>query len=253
MSEIKQVLKQILVDVPNVHWESDSSYTPIIPTSRTQIAGLIDHTYLKATATTVDIKRVCQEAVENGFATVCVNTRWIQLVQECLNESTVKPIAVVGFPLGAQATDVKVLEAEWAVQNGAKEVDMVIAIGDLIEGNYERVFSDIQSVVQSAKCPVKVILETCYLSRDEIIAGSLLSKAAGAAFVKTSTGFASAGAKESDVELIRSVVGNSVGVKASGGIKSIADLLTMVRAGATRIGASSGVQILQGSFVDDSY
>ena len=181
MSEIIQVLKQILVDIPNVQWESDSSFTPVIPTTPTQIAGLIDHTYLKATATTVDIKRVCKEAIENGFATVCVNTRWIGLVQECLNESTVKPIAVVGFPLGAQATDVKVRETEWAVQNGAEEVDMVIAIGNLIEGQYKVVFSDIQSVVQSAKCPVKVILETCYLSRNQIIAGSLVSKAAGAA------------------------------------------------------------------------
>jgi deoxyribose-phosphate aldolase len=225
-----------------------------IPTPVTQpvksLAAVIDHTLLKADATSNDIIHACHEAIENSFATVCVNSRFIPLVTKTLGGSAVKPIAVVGFPLGAASSSAKAFEAYEAVREGAREIDMVIAIGALKEKDYDLVLSDIQEVVKACaeaaeNIPVKVILETGLLSREEKIAACLLAKKAGAAFVKTSTGFASGGATTQDVLLMRKVVGSEMGVKASGGIRTREDALKMIEAGANRIGASASVAIVK--------
>ncbi len=211
------------------------------------IARLIDHTLLKPTSTRKDIERVCAEARQYGFASVCLNTTWIPLAVRLLQGSGVMPICVVGFPLGAAATQAKAAETRLAVEAGAAEIDMVINIGTLKGGDYDSVLDDIRQVVAAAQGrPVKVILETAMLSREEKIAGSALSKAAGASFVKTSTGFGGGGATVEDVALIRAVVGKEMGIKASGGVGSAADVAAMVRAGATRVGASASVAIVTG-------
>lgn len=206
---------------------------------------MIDHTLLKAEATDSDIRRHCEEAAQYRFATVCINPTWIKLAADLLRDSPVKPITVVGFPLGASTSESKAHEAWNAIQNGAQEIDMVLNIGALKGRQYDRVLADIQAVVEaSSPLPVKVILETASLTQDEKIAACLLSKAAGAAFVKTSTGFGRGGATTEDIALMRRIAGRDMGVKASGGIRTREDALKMIEAGASRVGASASVAIV---------
>lgn len=213
----------------------------------TGIARTIDHTLLKPTATRADIVKVCEEARRYTFASVCVNSTWIALVARLLAGSPVMPICVVGFPLGAMATRSKAQETREAVADGADEIDMVINIGLLRSGDHDGVFDDIRAVVEAASGkPVKVILETTMLEREEKIAACAISKAAGAAFVKTSTGFGGGGATVEDIMLMRSVVGPTMGVKASGGVRTADDARKMLAAGATRLGASASVAIVTG-------
>lgn len=213
--------------------------------SFSDLASLIDHTLLKPEATREDITRVCAEAREHGFATVCVNSSWIPLVSEHLRGSRSLPIAVVGFPLGAASTAAKAFEAREAVREGAREIDTVAHIGALKARDYAYVLKDIRAVVEAASpYPVKVILETSSLTHEEKIAACALAKAAGAAFVKTSTGFAAGGATVEDIALMREVVGHGLGVKASGGIRTYEDARKMIHAGANRLGASASVAIV---------
>ena len=215
---------------------------------RTDIAAMIDHTILKPEATREDLKKVCDEARQWHFATVCVNASNIPYVAKLLEGSGVKPIAVVGFPLGAMTGTAKAFEAREAVRNGAREIDMVINIGAMKSRDYATVLDDICRVVSvSRPYPVKVILETSQLTNDEKIIGCALSKAAGAAFVKTATGFGPGGATVEDIELMRRIVGEDVGVKASGGVRTTEDAQKMAAAGADRIGASASVAIVTGA------
>lgn len=212
------------------------------------IAKWIDHTLLKPEATQAHIERLCAEARQAGFATVCVNPCYVALAARLLQGSPVAVCTVVGFPLGATLTSCKVLETIACLENGAREMDMVISIGALKSQALGQVLNDIHAVVQVAHnrgAIVKVIIETALLNRREKILACLLSRLAGADFVKTSTGFASAGATVEDVALMRRVVGTALGVKAAGGIRTWQDALAMIRAGATRIGASAGMQILE--------
>ncbi len=211
------------------------------------IAQRIDHTILKPETTPSDIDRVCDEAIKYRFATVCVNGTHVAQVAKRLKGSDVKPISVAGFPLGAGTTEAKVAEAKDAVGNGAREIDMVMNVGALKAKDYALAFEDIRRVVEaSAPYPVKVIIETCLLNDDEKIAACLLTKAAGAAFVKTSTGFNTKGATVEDVKLMRETVGDDTQVKASGGIRTRDDAIAMLRAGADRVGASASVSIAEG-------
>ena len=212
------------------------------------LASLIDHTLLKPDATRDDIEQLCREAAQFCFASVCVNPNWVPLCRELLRNSGVKVCTVIGFPFGAHLPDVKAYEARRAVETGAEEVDMVINIGALKSKDYALVEQDIRGVVQAVgrNTVVKVILETSLLNRDEKVMGSTLAKAAGADYVKTSTGFAGGGATVEDVRLMRETVGPEIGVKASGGIRTKEDVEAMVAAGATRIGASAGVKIVRG-------
>ncbi len=210
------------------------------------IAGLIDHTLLKPDATGDDVRILCSEASQYGFCSVCVNPLWVPLCNEILAESKPLVCSVVGFPLGA--TPLAAAEAQWVVSRGAGEVDMVLPVGFLKQGNTRGVLEAVRDVVEAVHgVPVKVILETCLLSDDEKVTACLISMDAGAAFVKTSTGFSSGGATLHDVALMRQTVGNSMGVKASGGIRNFEQALAMVEAGASRIGASSGIAIVNGS------
>ena len=219
-----------------------------------ELAKYIDHTLLAPTTTRADVVRVCEEARTYGFASVCLNTTWIPLAKKLLSGTSVKPIAVVGFPLGAMVTAAKAAETRQAIADGAQEIDMVINIGALKGGDHDLVYKDIRAVVEAAAgYPVKVILETSMLNREEKIAGCALSKAAEAHFVKTSTGFGGGGATAEDVALMRSTVGPEMGVKASGGVRSSADVEKMISAGATRIGASASVEIVQGKKTNSSY
>ena len=212
------------------------------------LASLIDHTLLKPDATREEIEQLCREAFQFCFASVCVNPNWVPLCASVLKGSGVKVCTVIGFPFGAHLPDVKAYEARRAVEQGADEVDMVINIGALKSKDYALVEQDIRSVVAAVgkATLVKVILETALLNRDEKIMGSSLAKAAGADFVKTSTGFAGGGATVEDVRLMRETVGPEMGVKASGGVRTSEDVQKMVEAGATRIGASASVKIVRG-------
>ncbi len=210
------------------------------------IASFIDHTFLKPDASKNTIEKICGEALEYGFKTVCINPSNLRLAVQMLKESGVMPITVIGFPLGATFTESKVFETEKAVEYGAKEIDMVINVGALKSKDYNAVFEDIRSVVnRSNPLPVKVIIETSLLSEDEKIIASTLCVKAGAAFVKTSTGFSASGATFEDLRLIRTVVKGNAKIKASGGVRTLKDALTMISAGADRIGASSSVQIIK--------
>ena len=210
-----------------------------------KLAAFIDHTNLKPEATRDDILTLCEEAKQFKFASVCVNPSWIPLCLEQLEGSSVLACAVVGFPLGATTSESKAIETEELVELGAKEIDMVLSIGRLKDQDYTYVFEDIQQVVAAAgHAQVKVILETCLLSEEEIIAGCVLSKEAGAHFVKTSTGFNKAGATIEHVSLMRRVVGPDIGVKAAGGIRTKAIAKNMIKAGASRLGASASVKIV---------
>lgn len=218
------------------------------------LAGLIDHTLLKPEATDEQHKKLCEEAIKYKFATVCVYPSKLELCASYLKNSQVKPIAVVGFPTGNVPTEQKVKETKDAIQKGALEIDMVIAIDELKKKNYQAVLQDMQAVVSAAgKIPVKVILETCLLTQEEKISACALTKAAGAAFVKTSTGFSTGGATVEDITLMRQMVGTHFGVKASGGVRNFQDAIKMVLAGANRIGTSAGVEIVSGKTASSSY
>ncbi len=212
-------------------------------------ASYIDHTLLKPEATSEQVTQLCREAREYKFASVCVNPTHAKLCADLLAGSPVKVCVVVGFPLGATTPEIKALEAKQAIENGATEIDMVINIGALKDRNLELVARDILAVVRvvhAAKCLLKVIIETALLNDEEKQIACLLAKEAGADFVKTSTGFSTAGATVEDVALMRRTVGPLIGVKAAGGVRNREDFEKMVKAGATRIGASAGVRIVQG-------
>ena len=212
-----------------------------------QFASYIDHTLLKPEATKEEIEQLVNEAKEYKFASVCVNPYWVSFCAEKLKETSVKVCTVIGFPLGATSTETKVFETKQAVQNGAEEVDMVINIGELKAKNDSAVKKDIEAVVNAAKgsAITKVIIETSLLSDEEKVRACQLAKEAGAHFVKTSTGFSNAGSIVEDVRLMRETVGPEMGVKASGGIRDYEKMKAMIDAGANRIGASSGVKIMQ--------
>lgn len=215
--------------------------------TRAELARTIDHTILRADATRADVAKVCREAREHGFYSVCVNPVYVPDVAAALAGSDVATCAVVGFPLGATPSAVKAAEARWVVAAGAREVDMVINVGALREGRRDEVEADIAAVREACgPALLKVIIETCLLSDAEKEAACRLAVAAGAQFVKTSTGFGKAGATVEDVALMRRVAGPDIGVKASGGIRTREDALRMLAAGASRIGASASVAIVTG-------
>ncbi len=218
-------------------------------------ARMIDHTLLKAEATKEQIEKLCAEAKQFNFASVCVNPTWVKRSSELLQGTEVVVCTVIGFPLGANTPAVKAFEAKDAIANGAKEVDMVINIGALKDKNDELVQADIAAVVEAAKgsALVKVIIEACLLTDEEKVKACELAVAAGADYVKTSTGFSTGGATAEDIALMRKTVGPGLGVKASGGVRSLEDMKKMVEAGATRIGASSGVAIMNGLIADSNY
>ncbi|NRD78255.1 deoxyribose-phosphate aldolase [Bacillus sp. BRMEA1] len=221
-----------------------------------QIAGMIDHTLLKANATKAEIEKLAEEAKEYSFASVCVNPTWVSRAAELLADTpNVKVCTVIGFPLGASTPETKAFETKNAIENGATEIDMVINIGALKDQNDELVERDIRAVVDAAKgkALVKVIIETCLLSDEEKVRVCELSVKAGADFVKTSTGFSTGGATVEDIRLMRKTVGPELGVKASGGVRSREDALAMIEAGATRIGASSGISIVKGEIGTSNY
>jgi len=212
------------------------------------LGKLIDHTLLKPEATRDEVVKLCEEAKQHRFASVCVNTTWVPLCKALLSGTDVMVCAVVGFPLGAMTPTAKAYEAREAVRQGAREIDMVINIGALRSRDYETVFEDICRVVKaSAPAGVKVILETSALDTEQKIIACSLSKLAGAAFVKTSTGFGKGGATVEDVQLMRRVVGQDLGVKASGGVRTAEDAIKMAQAGANRLGASASVAIVTGT------
>ncbi|MBQ6425560.1 MAG: deoxyribose-phosphate aldolase [Clostridia bacterium] len=213
------------------------------------IAQYIDHTLLRANATEAQIRRLCEEAMEYHFASVCVNTCYVPLAAELLKGSGVKTCCVVGFPLGAMSTEGKAFEAADAVKKGAEEVDMVINVGAIKSGNWDYVKEDIERVVKAShdKALVKVIIETCLLTDEEKVHACITAKEAGADFVKTSTGFSTGGATVEDIQLMRETVGSEMGVKASGGVRTYEDAIAMIEAGASRIGASSGIAIVAGA------
>ncbi|WP_077214024.1 deoxyribose-phosphate aldolase [Bacillus dakarensis] len=219
------------------------------------IASYIDHTLLKAEAQKGQIEKLCEEAKEYSFASVCVNPTWVKTASELLRGSEVKVCTVIGFPLGATTSETKAFETKNAIENGATEVDMVINIGALKDGNDEAVEKDIRAVVEAAKgkAITKVIIETSLLTDEEKVRACQLSVKAGADFVKTSTGFSTSGASVEDIALMRKTVGPELGVKASGGVRSAEDAAKMIEAGATRIGASSGIAIVQGLTSTEDY
>lgn len=218
------------------------------------VAKLIDHTLLKPDATRAELVKLCEEARTHRFASVCINTTWVTLCVELLKGSGVMTICVVGFPLGAATSRAKAAETREAIANGAAEIDMVVNIGLLKSGEHDKVFDDIRAVVEAASGrPVKVILETHMLTREQKIAACAISRAAGAAFVKTSTGFSGGGATVEDIRLMRSVVGPDMGVKASGGVRTAEDARNMVAAGANRLGASASVAIVTGGVGKGAY
>ena len=214
--------------------------------TREELASYIDHTLLKPEASREQIRAVCEEAKQYHFASVCVNPCWLPLIAEELKGSGVSVCCVIGFPLGASLSSVKAFEAREAVAAGAQEIDMVINIGAVKSGGWELVREDI-AAVNAAKgtAKLKVIIETCLLTDEEKVRVCQIAKEAGADFVKTSTGFSTGGATVHDVELMRKTVGPEMGVKASGGIRTLADALAMIEAGASRLGASAGVKIIE--------
>ncbi|MGV2999499.1 deoxyribose-phosphate aldolase [Streptococcus suis] len=214
----------------------------------------IDHTILKPESTEQQVAKIIEEAKEYDFASVCVNPTWVAYAAKRLAGTEVKVCTVIGFPLGANTPAVKAFETKDAIANGADEIDMVINIGALKSQNYDLVLEDIQAVVEaSGDKLVKVIIETCLLTDEEKVKACQLSQEAGADFVKTSTGFSTGGATVVDVALMRKTVGPDMGVKASGGARTYEDALAFIEAGATRIGASSGVAIMNGAVADGDY
>ncbi len=218
-------------------------------------ASIIDHTLLKPETTKEQVLELCREAAEYGFASVCVNPTWVKTCAEELKNSDAKVCTVIGFPLGANTPEVKAFETKNAIENGADEVDMVLNIGALKEGNLELVEQDMRAVQETAegKALTKVILETCLLTDDEKRTACSIAVKAGLDFVKTSTGFSFGTATVEDVKLMREAVGDKAGVKASGGVKTKEDAEAMIDAGATRIGASAGVAIVKGEESSSDY
>lgn len=220
-----------------------------------KLSKYIDHTLLKSEATQDDIFTLCKEAVDNDFFSVCVNPTWVATCSDALKETNTKVCTVIGFPLGASTSETKAFETLNAIQNGADEIDMVINIGALKSGNIDLVFNDIKAVCDAASkdALVKVIIESSMLDSDEVITACELSKKAGADYVKTSTGFNGGGATIEAVTLMRMTVGEDLGVKASGGIRSYEDAIKMIESGATRLGASSGVKIMNHEVSESNY
>lgn len=217
-------------------------------------AKYIDHTILKMDATKDEVKQICKEAKENNFFSVCVNSSYVPLVADELKGTQVKVCSVIGFPLGASLTSVKAYEASAAIEAGAQEIDMVINIGFLKSGDFEYIKEDIRAVKLACKeVLLKVILETCLLSDEEIVKVCEICKEVGADFVKTSTGFSKSGATTHAVALMRKVVGEFIGVKASGGVRSAQDAKDMIEAGANRLGSSNGVSIVSGKVASSNY
>jgi len=228
------------------------------PSELRHIENTIDHTLLKPNATSVEIKKLCHEANQFEFAAVCVNGYWAVTAKEALKsmypKSSTKVAAVIGFPLGASTTASKAFETADLIKLGVDEIDMVLNIGCLVGGEYETVLSDIKSVVQAAdQHPVKVIFETGLLKKEQIIDASIISVLAGANYIKTSTGFGNGGAKLEDVKLMKAVVGHKALVKASGGVRTFEEATAMINAGASRIGTSSGIAIIQGGIPKENY
>lgn len=211
-----------------------------------ELNKFIDHTLLKADAKKEEIEKLCEEALDYNFKSVCINPTWVKYASELLNNSTVEVCTVIGFPLGANSSKTKKIETENAIEDGATEVDMVINIGALKSGDLKTVEEDIRLVVEAAnsKAIVKVIIETSLLTDEEKVTVSKIIEKLGADFVKTSTGFSTGGATLSDVSLIRANISDSMGIKASGGIRDKETAIKMINAGATRIGASSGIKIV---------
>lgn len=220
-----------------------------------KLSKYFDHTILKPDTTEGAVLKVCQEAMEHDFFSVCVNPYYVSLVSETLKDSDVKVTSVIGFPLGASLAEVKAFEATKAIADGADEIDMVINIAALKNKDYQVVKDDIAAVVKACKdqALLKVIIETCLLTDEEKVKACELSKEAGADYVKTSTGFSTGGATIEDVKLMRKTVGPDIGVKASGGVRDEAKARAVIEAGATRIGASSSVKIVQGETADSDY
>lgn len=253
IEQVRQLLENSGVIIPgqlpdDPIWQEvkhQTAKTGKIQGSNTEMAGFIDHTILKPDAKSADIEKLCAEARQYGFYSVCINPVWVPLAVHSLKGSRVKVCTVCGFPLGANATETKSNEARLAVKQGAAEVDMVVNIGELKSQDLKTVHQDISSVVKaSSGALVKVIIETCLLTEEEKILACLISKSAGAHYVKTSTGFSSGGATAADIALMRLTVGQQMGVKASGGVRSLEDANQMILAGASRIGTSSGVKII---------
>jgi deoxyribose-phosphate aldolase len=243
-------LRQVVVNgADRVAFHGDASQVPI------DLAMYIDHTALKPATTGGDVDVLCQEAEQYHFATVCVNPSWVKRAADNLRGSDVKVCSVIGFPFGATTGEIKAMEARRAIRDGAREVDMVINIGALKSGDQQTVLTEMEKVVDSAHeagAIVKVIIETSLLTDEEKVIASALAKKAKADFVKTSTGFSDGGATVYDVALMRETVGPDMGVKASGGVRTVEDVEDMIAAGATRIGASAGVQIVSGNEGDSS-
>ncbi|MFR5265992.1 deoxyribose-phosphate aldolase [Clostridium sp.] len=219
------------------------------------IASIIDHTILKADATKEAVEKICKEAIEYKFASVCINPANVALCAELLKDSGIKVCTVIGFPLGANTSEVKAFETKDAIEKGANEVDMVINIGKLKDKDYDYVKKDIEAVVEVAKgkALTKVIIETCLLTDEEKVKACELAKEAGADFVKTSTGFSTGGSTPEDIKLMRETVGPEMGVKASGGVRSLKDAKAVIENGATRIGASASVAICNGQTTSGNY
>lgn len=250
---IRENFEEIARSIPDLNINNlieEKPYTPADPKSlsASKLAYYIDHTLLKPDATPAMVEKLCQEAMDNGFFSVCINPTYVKLASAKLAGSRVAVCTVIGFPLGANTSAVKAEEARDAVANGAEEIDMVINIGALKAGDYRYVYDDIKAVVEAAGQDVlkKVIIETCLLTDDEKVKACLIAKAANCDFVKTSTGFSTGGATVDDIRLMRTAVGPYLGVKASGGIRDTAAALAMIEAGATRIGASAGIAIVNG-------
>ncbi|ERK31961.1 deoxyribose-phosphate aldolase [Clostridium intestinale] len=223
--------------------------------NKNELSKFIDHTVLKAETSEKAVEKVCKEALEYKFASVCINPCNVKLASKLLEGSEVKVCTVIGFPLGANTSKVKAFETEDAILNGAHEVDMVINIGKLKDKDYDYVREDIKAVVNVAKgkALTKVIIETCLLTDEEKVKACELAKEAGADFVKTSTGFSTGGATPADIKIMRETVGPDMGVKASGGVRNIDDAEAVIKNGATRIGASSSIDIVEGRTSKSNY
>ncbi len=247
--ELDKLIEKIAEEIYRKISKEDNGSNASVSSSNIDLASMIDHTLLKPEATEADIKKVCKEAIEYKFKSVCVNTHYVSLVSSQLKGSGVLTCAVVGFPLGASTTRAKVDETYDALKNGAHEIDMVINIGALKSGDWNIVKKDIEGVTHAARgrAIVKVILETNLLNDEEKIKACTIAKMAGADFVKTSTGFNKGGATIADIKLMRQVVGPKMGVKASGGVRDLETARAMIAAGATRIGTSSGINIVKGT------
>jgi deoxyribose-phosphate aldolase len=256
---IKRIKADVLSRLGRPAERPDSAGTGLGPVEPpeypAELAQYIDHTLLKPEAVEAQVARLCEEAAKHRFRSVCVNSSMVGFCAERLRGTDVRVCSVVGFPLGAAASEAKAFEARYAVERGAREIDMVINVGALKEGRLEYVERDIRAVREacSGDTVLKVIIETALLSDEEKIAACVIAQLAGADFVKTSTGFSLHGATPSDVALMRLTVGPSTGVKAAGGVRSYADAIEMLKAGANRLGTSSGVAIVTGGVSDRAY